>query len=203
MDDLTLQRLVLRIGAVLLICGAHGFAVAGTACLLGDEGPRHDGRLRIGPWRHADLIGGLLMVFFTQGWIRPVAIDPSKLRTGRVGLVGVVLAGSTATLLLAALARLIRPFVVNALGDTGAATFFIFVATLGQLSVSFTLFNALPLPLLTGQHLLVAIQPALRDALRRCQPYAAVALVLVVATGVPVRLFASAQRLFVGILLGD
>ena len=203
MGDLTLQRVVLRICAALLICGVHGFAVAGMACLLGDEGPRHDGRLRIGPWQHADPIGGLLMVFFSQGWIGPIAVDPYELRTGRVGLAVIVLAGSMATLVLAVSARVIRPLVVNVLGDTEAATFFVFVATLGQLSTSFTLFNILPLPLLTGEHLLVAIQPALRDALRRCRPYAAVALVLAVATGVPVRLFAPAQRLFIHLLLGD
>src|ERR1700733_10787334 len=134
MGDLTLQHIVLRIAAVLLIAAVHGSAVAGMACLLGDEGPRHAARLAFGPWRHADPIGGLLLVFFTLGWIRPIAIDPGQLRSGRLGLLAIVVGASGATLLLLAiLPPLIRPFVLNLLPDTPSATFFIFVTTLGKL----------------------------------------------------------------------
>ncbi|HXA26387.1 MAG TPA: site-2 protease family protein, partial [Acetobacteraceae bacterium] len=80
MGDLTLQQVVLRIGAVLLIASVHGFAVAATACAMGDAGPRYDGRLGLSPLRHVDPIGGLLVVLFTVGWIRPVAVDPGGLR---------------------------------------------------------------------------------------------------------------------------
>jgi Zn-dependent protease len=181
----------------------HGFAIAGMSCVLGDRGPRHDGRLGIGPWRHADAIGGFLMVFFTLGWIRPIAIDPGQLRMGRVGLVAIVMTGSCATMLLAVLPRLVRPFVLTLLPDTQAAAFFGFIETLGQLCVSFTLFNLLPLPVLTGQHLLVAVVPAWRERITRVQPYAAVALALLIGGGVATRLLAPAQGLFVRVVLGD
>ena len=203
MGDLTMQHVVLRIVAVLLIAAVHGFAVAAIACLLGDQGPRHDSRLGIGPWRHADPIGGLLMVFFTLGWIRPIAVDPGRLRTGRLGLLAVVLGASGATLLLAVLPRLIRPYILNMLPDTEAATFFIFVETLGQLCVSFTLFNLLPLPVLTGQHLLVAALPGWRDGITRAQTYVAVPLALLVASGVAARLLAPAQTFFSRIILSE
>jgi Zn-dependent protease len=201
--DLTLQHVVLRICAALLIAAVHGFSVAGISCLLGDQGPRHDGRLGIAPWRHLDPIGGLLMVFFTLGWIRPIAVDPRALRFGRMGLLAMVAGASGATLLLAILPPLIRPFVLNLLPDTASATFFIFVATLGQLSVSFTLFNLLPLPLLTGQHLLVAMAPGWRDRLTRIQTYAAVVLALLVASGIAAQLLAPAQSLVMRVTLGD
>jgi Zn-dependent protease len=203
MGDLTLQHVVLRIGAVLLIAAVHGFAVAGTACLLGDQGPRHDGRMGFGPWRHVDPIGGLLLVLFTLGWIRPIAVDPGQLRHGRVGLLGVVAAASAATMLLAILPRLVRPLVLNMLPDTTAAAFFIFVETLGQLCVSFTLFNLLPLPLLTGQHLLVAARPAWREPMKRVQPYAGVVLALLIYSGAAARLLALPQSLSLHLILGD
>ena len=133
MGDLTLQQVVLRIGAVLLIASVHGFAVAATACAMGDPGPRHDSRLGLNPLRHVDPIGGLLMVLFTVGWIRPVAVDPDRLRAGRVGLLAVVIAASCATLGLAVLLRLVRPIVLNMLPDTAASTLFIFVEIVGQL----------------------------------------------------------------------
>lgn len=203
MGDLTLQHVVLRIVAVLLIAPVHGFAAAAMACSLGDQGPRHDGRLGVGPWRHADPIGGLLMVFFTVGWIRSIAVDPGQLRAGRLGLPIIVLGASGATLLLAVLPRLIRPVVLNMLPDTAAATFFVFVETLGQLCVSFTLFNLLPLPVLTGQHLLVATLPGWRDIITRMQPYAAVTLALLIASGLAARLLAPAQEFLTRLILGD
>jgi Zn-dependent protease len=201
--DLTLQHVVLRIFAVLLIAPVHGFAIAATAYAMGDPGPRHDDRLRLSPLRHLDLIGGLLTVLFTVGWIRPIAVDPRKLRPGRAGLLIVVAGASCATIAVAVLLRLVRPSVLNMLPDTAAESFFVFVETVGQLCVSFTVFNLLPLPPLTGQHLLVAVLPRARDALRRAQPYFAVLLVLLVATGLVARLLAPAELAVASVVLGD
>jgi Zn-dependent protease len=203
MGDLTLQHVVLRIGAVLLIASVHGFSVAGLSCVLGDQGPRHDGRLGLGPWRHADPIGGLLMVFFALGWIRPIAVDPGSLRSGRIGLVVVVAGASGATLLLAISARLFRPFLLGLLPDTAAATLFIFIETLGQLCVSFTLFNLLPLPVLTGQHLLVSALPDWRKPIARVQIHVTVALALLVASGLAGRLLALPESFVARVIFGD
>jgi Zn-dependent protease len=193
MGDLTLQHVVLRIGAVLLIASVHGFAIAATACAIGDPGPRYDDRLRLSPLRHVDPLGGLLAALFTFGWIRPVAMDHNRLRPGRAGLLAVVAVGSCATIALAVLLRLLRPFVLSMLPDTAAATFFVFVETVGQLCVSFTVFNLLPLPPLTGHHLLVAVLPRTRDTLRRVQPYFAALFALLIAAGVVKRLLAPAE----------
>jgi Zn-dependent protease len=201
--DLTLQQVVLRIGAVGLIASVHGFAIAATACAMGDPGPRHDDRFSLNPLRHVDPIGGLLTVLFTIGWIRPVAVDPDRLRPGPVGLLAVYAGASCATIALAALLRLLRPYLLNILPDTAAATLFVFVETVGQLSVSFVVFNLLPLPPLTGQHLLVAMLPRARETLARIQPYFAVLFVLLIATGSMTPLLAPAEAAIGRILLSD
>ena len=203
MGDLTLQQVVLRIGAVLLIASVHGFAVAAVACAIGDPGPRYDNRLRLSPLQHVDPIGGLLMVLFTIGWIRPVAVDPDRLRPGRAGLAAVVIGASCATLGLAMVLRLMRPIVLNMLPDTAAATFFIFVEIVAQLCIAFTVFNLLPLPMLTGVHLLIAIMPRKRNVLRRMQPYFVVLLALLIAVGVAARLLAPAEAVIARVMLGD
>ena len=203
MGDLTLQQVVLRIGAVLLIASVHGFAVAATACAMGDAGPRYDGRLGLSPLRHVDPIGGLLMVLFTVGWIRPVAVDPDRLRAGRIGLLAVIIVASCATLGLGLLLRVVRPIVLNMPPDTAAATFFVFVEIVGQLCISFTLFNLLPLPPLAGAHLLVAVLPRKRDVLRRMQPWFVVLLALLIATGVVAWLLAPAEAGIASIILGE
>jgi Zn-dependent protease len=201
--DLTLQQVVLRIAAVLLIASVHGFVLAAAASAMGDPGPRYDNRLRLSPLRHVDPIGGLLMVLFTVGWIRPVAMDPDRLRPERVGLPAVVIGASCATLGIAVVLRIIRPIVLNMLSDTAAATLFIFVEIVGRFCISFTLFNLLPLPPLTGAHLLVAVLPRKRDVLRRAQPYFVVLLALLISTGVVARLFAPIEADIARIILGE
>jgi hypothetical protein len=56
--DYTLQQIVLRLLAMVFIA-VHGVAVAGTACALGDPGPRYDGRLTANPLAHLDVLGSL------------------------------------------------------------------------------------------------------------------------------------------------
>ena len=77
--DFSLQQLGLRLVANVFIAGIHGFAVAAAAGALGDAGPRHDGRLRVNPLVHLDVIGTVSGVLFAAGWIRPIAIDPEGL----------------------------------------------------------------------------------------------------------------------------
>src|SRR5258708_35300327 len=96
--DLTLQQLVLRLIAYVFIAAVHGLAVAAVAVAMGDQGPRYDGRLRLNPLAHLDIIGTASGALFSVGWIRPIAIDPLELRLGRIGLAGLVSAGAPATL---------------------------------------------------------------------------------------------------------
>jgi Zn-dependent protease len=77
------------------------------------------------------------------------------------------------------------------------------VQTVGQLCISFTLFNLLPLPLLTAGHILVAILPQQRETLRRTQPYIAVVLALLIVSGSVARLFAPAEAVISHVLLGE
>src|SRR5258708_36160500 len=95
--DLTLQQLVLRLIAYVFIAAVHGFTVAAVAVAMGDQGPRYDGRLRVRPLAHLDIIGTASGVLFSVGWVRPVAIGPFELRVGRIGFVVACLAGGAPT----------------------------------------------------------------------------------------------------------
>jgi Zn-dependent protease len=202
LTDYSLQQLVLRLLALVFIAAVHGIAVAGTAFALGDAGPRYDGRLTPNPLRHLDVLGTLGGVF-SAGWIRPIAIDPAELRTGRVGLVLVVLAGAAATLASIATLRFVRPYLLPLLPDTTSALAFAFIETIGELSLWFAVVNVLPLPPLTGSHLLVAIAPQWRAPLRRVQPYAALLLAVLAVAGVVTRLFAPVYAVLARAVLGE
>jgi Zn-dependent protease len=201
--DLTLQQLVLRLVVYVFIAAVHGLAVAAVAVALGDEGPRHDGRLRVSPLAHLDVIGTACGVLFSVGWIRPIAIDAAQMRVGRVGLIIVVAAGAAATLLSAVALRLVRPLLLPLLPDTASATAFALIEITGQLSVWFALFNMLPLPPLTGAHLLTAAAPAWQKVIRKVDPYAGVALVIVAAIGVFAKALGPGYRLLGAALFGE
>jgi Zn-dependent protease len=200
--DLTLQQLVLRLIAYVFIAAVHGLAVAAVAIAMGDQGPRYDGRLRFNPVTHLDIIGTASGVLFSVGWIRPIAIDPVQLRLGRVGLVIVVAAGAAATLLSALALRLVRPFLLPLLPDTASVTAFALIEVVGELSVWFALINILPLPPLTGAHLLVAAAPACEKLIGRIAPYAGLLLALVAATGMFAKTLGPGYRIFSRWVLG-
>jgi Zn-dependent protease len=202
LNDFSLQQLVLRLLAMVVIAGVHGVAVAGAACAMGDPGPRHDGRLTPNPLVHLDVLGTLAGVF-SAGWIRPIAIDPALLRTGRIGLVLVVLAGAAATLAGVVALRVLRPYLLPLLPDTTSALAFAWIETIGEVGVWFAIANMLPLPPLTGAHLLVAIAPQWRDRLRRTQPYAAVLLAVLAVAGVFTRLLGPIHAALAGAVLGQ
>jgi Zn-dependent protease len=202
LTDYSLQQLVLRLLAMVFIAAVHGLAVAGAACALGDPGPRYDGRLTPNPLSHLDVLGTLAGVF-SAGWIKPIAIDPAELRTGRVGLVLVVLAGTGATLASVMVLRFVRPYLLPLLPDTTSALAFAFIETIGELSLWFALVNVVPLPPLTGSHLLVAIAPQWRDPLRRSQPYAAVLIAVLAVAGVVTRLLGPIYAVLARAALGE
>lgn len=202
MSDLTLQQLVLRLIAYVFIAAVHGLAVAAAAVAMGDQGPRYDGRLRVNPLAHLDIIGTASGVLFSVGWITPIAIDPFELRPGRIGSALVVAAGAAATVVSAIALRLVRPFLLPLLPDTASATAFALIEIIGELSAWFALANILPLPPLTGAHLLTVAAPTYHKVVTKIAPYAGVAIALVAATGMFARILGPPYRILAGLVLG-
>lgn len=196
--DLTLQQVLLRGAAFLLIIAVHGFALAGIARLLGDKGPQFDARLTAGPITHLDLLGLVGSIFFQLGWIRPIAIDPAEMRTGRRGLVIAVLLSLAAVLVVAMLLLPLRNVALATLPATFALNVSLFINTVLQMSAWFAVFNLLPVPPLTGAHLLVAIRPELRTILPRLYPYAVGVLAVLMVTGILPRLLRPAVTFLAG-----
>jgi len=194
LTDFTLQQVVLRFCAMLLLVGIHGLFVAATANALGDPGPRYDGRLRLSPLAHVDLLGFASGVLLSIGWIKPIAIDPGALRIGRIGIVVIVTAAAVGVLLVIVALQLVRPLVLPVLGDTASTLTFALIETIGQLGIWFALVNLLPVPPLTGSHLLTALVPATGEIMRRFHIYFALLLAALAATGLITRALEPAYR---------
>jgi Zn-dependent protease len=130
-----------------------------------------------------------------------VAIDPAQLRPGRIGLALIVMAATAATLLSALALRLVRPLLLPQLPDTASALAFALIEATMQLSLWFALINLLPLPCLTGGHLLTAIAPQWRDASWRSRMVVAALLVVLAAMGFVAKLFAPAYQMLASAIL--
>jgi Zn-dependent protease len=199
--DFTLQQIVLRLCALVLIIGVHGLAVAGAACALGDPGPRYDERLRLSPLAHVDLLGLVSGVFFSVGWIKPVAVDPGKLRIGRIGLVVATLAGAVSVLVVVVALQWLRPLLLPLLSDTWSAWLFAFVDVTGQVGIWFAIVNLLPVPPFTGSLMLMALIPQAGEAFRRFHLYAALLCLGISATGIITSLLAPMHRTVAALVL--
>ncbi len=199
LSELTLQSIAFRVLALLIIAGVHGGVVARTVVVLGDKGPKHDGRLTAAPFGHLDILGGACLILFGLGWIRPMAVDAGQFRAGRAGLVVVLLAAFAALLATAALLLLLVLPALTVLPYTAGITTAAFLRVAAQLCIWFALFNLLPIPPLTGGHLLTALK--VRVPHRVVWILAAVLLVGA-ATGVIRRLLAPAYALLAPLISG-
>lgn len=139
---------------------SHGYA----AYLLGDPTAKHAGRLTLNPLAHLDWFGSVILpallafaggVIF--GWAKPVPYDPTRLRGGRWGPVGVALAGPASNLIIALVcAALVRlPAVQTFLGAGGTQL----LLSVVFLNIVLAVFNLLPVPPLDGSKLLFALLP--------------------------------------------
>ncbi|WP_293866991.1 hypothetical protein [uncultured Alsobacter sp.] len=197
--ELTVQLVAMRLLAGVLIAVVHGSAVAYAAVMLGDQGPRHDGRTQVLSGRHVSLpgLGALMLTGF--GWAAPVAIDGDRLRGGRLALVLPPLAGSAALLLLGFTLLLFAGPALRSLDVTSGVAIAAFVRVAGRLCVWIALFSLVPVPPLAGAHLLEALGlrlPAWTSAVM------AVALTLASLAGITASILTPAYRVIAPLVLG-
>ncbi len=162
--DLTLQLVVTRFLAGVIIATVQGATIAAITVLLGDRGPRYDGRLTLSPASHIDLLGLGSLMLAGFGWSRSVAIDPGQLRIGRWGLVLAALAGSLALLVAGWLLTLLVIPALTLLPHTAALVVAAFLRSAAQLCVWMALFTLVPVPPLAGAHILAALGVRLPSA---------------------------------------
>jgi hypothetical protein len=183
---LTLSDLLLRLVAMLVVVAASGFFLALFARLLGDRGPRDDGKLTLNPFEHLDYLAAIPFVLFETGWIKPQDVNPKLLRPqALIGAVLLVVFALAAVVALAGAIWWLRAPLQTIFTDAAAVRVLEgVVSTLLEVAVSFALLNLVPVPPLVAGVVLVAIAPRAAEILNRYSLVGRIALIAILATGV-------------------
>jgi len=158
----------------LLSLSVHEWAHAWMATKLGDDTPRHLGRLTLNPFAHMDMVGTLVLPLMGVpfGWAKPVEFNPIRFtRKVRLsfGIMLTALAGPVSNLILAGLS-LTALLCINRIelahtylqsypdlhlwGLVNDA-----LRMLIYVNITLALFNLLPIPPLDGSHIAEAFMP--------------------------------------------
>jgi Zn-dependent protease len=185
--DISLERLIAGIIALVVGLTFHEFSHALLADQLGDRRPRAMGRLTLNPIPHIDPIGALMLVVAGFGWAKPVMVNPAALRDGPRGMALVAFAGPIANVIVAvAFAVVYRVMGVVGVDD---GFFLRLVELIVRLNILLAIFNLIPIPPLDGYNVLLAFLPP-RQAMvvRQYAPYGVIILLLLVfLPGSPLR----------------
>ncbi len=146
----------------------HEYAHAITAFKYGDTTAKDQGRLTLNPVKHIDLVGSILMPFFSFasgflliGWAKPIPVNRANFSNPRKDDLLVTFAGPFSNFLLAFLFLICFIFVINFFPENSAAAgvlikFFWYGVFF---NIFLSLFNLLPIPPLDGSHILYNLFP--------------------------------------------
>ncbi len=173
---------------------AHGW-VANT---LGDPTARLQGRLTLNPIRHIDPVGTILvpalMVMLTGfifGWAKPVPVNWQRLGHPRRDMALVAAAGPLANLVMMLIWAIIAKLVfVAGIEASLVAPFILTMVKVGIIiNIILMVLNLLPLlPLDGGRVMTSLLPPDLAEKYARLEPYGLIILVVLLVTGVLVRI---------------
>ncbi len=152
-----LRETLLILPGILIGFAFHEYAHAQVAVWLGDDTPRHQGRLSLSPLVHIDIFGFLMILLAGFGWAKPVEINPRNFKNPRRDDILVSLAGPVTNLIISIVFVLIMKlfyyvppsFISDSLYNTIMDVFDYTV----WINVVLFVFNLLPVPPLDGSHI--------------------------------------------------
>lgn len=194
--DVTFSQVLERIGAYVLVVAWYGWVSTVFVRIVGDEGPRHDGRQTPNPAAHLDLLGLVAAILFRVTWIKPLDSDVTVFRRPRLNALLIVVGATVALVLFGVLGLALRPVVIAHVEGTAAIALAGLFATMFEVSVATALLNLFPLPPLLGTHLLAVVRPAWHRGLQggRIRMVGTIILAVVLMSGVLDPLLRQATR---------
>ena len=170
--------------AVMVVLSFHEFAHAFVAYKCGDPTAKINGRCSLNPMVHFDLLGLIMFTFAGFGWAKPVPINPLNFNHYRRGLALTAIAGVVMNLIMAFLLFPIYKLVVLYVNiplwpiQTFVEMLFMLLWTY---SISFCVFNLIPLAPLDGWRVVEALNRRHGRVYRFFERYGSIILFILIA----------------------
>lgn len=170
--------------AVMVVLSFHEFAHAFVAYKCGDPTAKINGRCSLNPMVHFDLLGLIMFTFAGFGWAKPVPINPLNFNHYRRGLILTAIAGVVMNLIMAFLLFPIYKLVVLYVNiplwpiQTFVEMLFMLLWTY---SISFCVFNLIPLAPLDGWRVVEALNRRHGRVYRFFERYGSIILLILIA----------------------
>ena len=178
-----LTDILLSIIPALICITLHELAHGVVANWLGDSTAKDAGRLTLNPIKHLDPMGLVMMVVFRFGWAKPVPVNMYRFKNPRRGMAVTAVAGPLMNVLIAVVFLFLYGLLFRTLDGEGFVLEMIYLTA--YISLSFAIFNILPISPLDGSKVLGAVLPDRQyDMLMRYERYGMLILLALVATGV-------------------
>ena len=185
-----LTNMLLGVIPALICITLHGLAHGVVAYWLGDTTAKDAGRLTLNPVKHLDLMGLLMMVVFHFGWAKPVPVNMYRFRNPKRGMAVTAVAGPGMNVLITLVFLFLYGLLYKPLHGEGFVLEMVYLTA--YISLSFAIFNIIPISPLDGSKVLGAVLPARHyETLMRYERYGMIVLLALVATGVLGRPLAS------------
>lgn len=169
--------------AVTVVLTLHEFSHAYVAYKCGDPTPKFNKRLTLNPLAHFDILGLVLFAFAGFGWAKPVPINPYNFNHYKKGLTLTALAGVAMNYITAFLFCPLFYLVTYYMNIPIAALqslLELFTLYLFLYSVSFCVFNLIPLPPLDGWRVVQAVNRKRGRVYRFLERYGSIILIVLI-----------------------
>ena len=179
-----LLYLVASFISVAVVLTLHEFSHAFVAYKCGDPTAKWNGRLTINPVAHFDLLGLAMFTFAGFGWAKPVPINPNNFKHYRRGLVLTAIAGILMNFLSAFLFYPLYLLVLKYIAlPWEPINYFLRMLPflMYSYSISFCVFNLIPLPPLDGWRVVDALNRRRGKVFRFFQHYGNIILIILIA----------------------
>lgn len=145
---------LIQIAAIFVVITIHEYTKAKTSSLFGDVVPKQEGRLTLNPFKHFEIIGFILFMYYGYGWGKPVRTSSLFYKDRKKDTLITYISPIAVDLLVAVIFGIILKITSGFYLNSYLVLFF---KRLVLYSISLAVFNIIPVRPLCGERILSAL----------------------------------------------